>query len=132
MVLLTVGLSRMWELSPLLASLALAWSLQYRSLADRVFEDLDYWSSPLLLLFFFLAGATTDFALLGSAWPVVVVYIVLRAAGKIGGSAIGAWMIRAPRNMRRNLGLCMLPQAGLAVGHALVVTSLFRTSGTSA
>ncbi len=126
MVLLTVGLSRMWELSPLLASLVLG--VVFANIvpsADRVFEDLDYWSSPLLLLFFFLAGATTDFALLRSAWPVVVVYIVLRAVGKIGGSAIGARMIRAPGNVRRNLGLCMLPQAGLAVGHALVVTSLF-------
>lgn len=126
MVLLTVGLSRMWELSPLLASLVLgAVFANVAPSADRVFEDVDYWSSPLLLLFFFLAGATTNFGLLGSAWPVVVVYIVLRAVGKIGGSAVGGWIISAPRNVRRNLGLSMLPQAGLAVGHALVVTSLF-------
>ncbi|MCX6086519.1 MAG: cation:proton antiporter [Caldiserica bacterium] len=126
MVLLTVGLSRVWELSPLLASLVLgAVFANVAPSADRVFEDVDHWSSPLLLLFFFLAGATTDFRLLSSAWPVVLVYILLRAVGKIGGSGIGGWIIRAPRSVRRNLGLSMLPQAGLAIGHALVVTSLF-------
>lgn len=125
-VLLTVGLSRMWELSPLLASLVLgAVFANVAPSADRVFEDLDHWSSPLLLLFFFLAGATTDFRLLRSAWPVVLVYIILRAVGKIGGSGVGGWIIGAPRSVRCNLGLSMLPQAGLAVGHALVVTSLF-------
>jgi len=126
MVLLTVGLSRVWELSPLLASLVLgAVFANVAPSADRVFEDVDHWSSPLLLLFFFLAGATTDFRLLSSAWPVVLVYILLRAVGKIGGSGVGGWIIRAPRSVRRNLGLSMLPQAGLAIGHALVVTSLF-------
>lgn len=126
MVLLTVGLSRVWELSPLLASMVLgAVFANVAPHADRVFEDADHWSSPPLLLFFFLAAATADFGLLKTAWPVVLAYILLRAVGKIGGSGVGGWITGAPRSVRRNLGLSMLPQAGLAIGHALVVTSLF-------
>jgi Kef-type K+ transport system membrane component KefB len=126
MVLLTIGLCRVWQLSPLLASMVLGTVFANMvSDAERVFEDLDHWSDPLLLLFFFLAGATTEFSLLRTAWPLVLVYILLRAGGKVVGSGLGACLIRAPASVGRHLGWAMLPEAGLAIGHALVITSLF-------
>lgn len=126
MVLLVVGLSRTWELSPLLASIVLG--AVFANLSPRseaAFDDIDTWSGPLLLLFFFLAGAATDFGLLKTHWSIVACYIVLRAVGKVVGSGVGAGIIRSPRAVQNLLGLSMLPQAGLAVGHALLVTSLF-------
>ena len=126
MVLLVVGLSRTWELSPLLSCLTLGAVFANMAPApELVFEDIEDWSVPLEVIFFFLAGATANFGLLRRLWPIAAAYVVLRAVGKLLGSRLAAVAVHASPNVRTYLGRAMLPQAGLAVGHALLITSLF-------
>lgn len=52
-------------------------------------------------------------------------YIVGRTAGKIGGSWLGAWLGKAPKVIRNNIGLGLLSQAGVAIGLSLLVSREF-------
>lgn len=47
-------------------------------------------------------------------------YVLLRTAGLVLGAAAGAWWAGAERAVRRWTGLALLPQAGVALGMALV------------
>ena len=52
------------------------------------------------------------------------VYVLCRVAGKILGAWLGGSYSGAGRETRRWMGIAMLPQAGAAMGMALVATNL--------
>jgi CBS domain-containing protein len=84
-------------------------------------------SPPIYTAFFVLAGAHMQFGLI-AGWMVVmvVVYTVLRAGGKIAGSWFGAKVADAPAVVRKYLGICLLPQAGVAIGLAILAGQQFE------
>ncbi len=49
-----------------------------------------------------------------------IVYIVARSAGLIFGGRLGAKIARAPPVVQKHIGWCLLPQAGVALGLALL------------
>ncbi|MHC4334998.1 MAG: CBS domain-containing protein, partial [Planctomycetota bacterium] len=52
-------------------------------------------------------------------------YTIFRAAGKVFGAWFGARYSRAPAAVRRFLGICLLPQAGVAIGLAILASQQF-------
>lgn len=50
----------------------------------------------------------------------IIVFTVCRAAGKVIGSWFGALHSHAPAVVRKYLGICLLPQAGVAIGLAIL------------
>jgi len=54
------------------------------------------------------------------------VYILCRAVGKIIGSWFGARRSGAPAVVRKYLGICLLPQAGVAIGLAILAGQQFN------
>jgi len=50
----------------------------------------------------------------------IAVYILCRAVGKVVGSWFGAKYSGAPVVVRKYLGICLLPQAGVAIGLAIL------------
>ncbi|MHC4266392.1 MAG: CBS domain-containing protein [Planctomycetota bacterium] len=54
-----------------------------------------------------------------------VAYIVFRVFGKVIGSGFGAKYSKAPKVVQKYLGICLLPQAGVAIGLAIVSGQLF-------
>ena len=60
-------------------------------------------------------------SVLGVVGVAGVVYIVARAVGKIGGAWFGALVAGTPARIRRHVGVCLLPQAGVAIGLVLVL-----------
>lgn len=125
-VLLTVGVATAFELSPLVASLAVGATLANLSPESRrLFVALSRTDPPLYVIFFVLAGADLNLALLPSLGVLGVAYVVCRAAGKMIGAWIAARRVEAPAPVRRLLGLSILAQAGLAVGLVLVTRERF-------
>ena len=55
---------------------------------------------------------------------VCVVYILSRSAGKYFGAGLSCRLTRQPKIICDNLGITLLPQAGVALGMALAATSL--------
>lgn len=52
-------------------------------------------------------------------------YFGLRSCGKIGGASLGAILGKAPKNVRNNIGLALLPQVGVALALALSINKEF-------
>jgi len=124
-ILLCVGLARALELSPLITSMAVgATMVNFTSHSGPLFDTLSRADPPFYAIFFVLAGADLDLALVGSLGLAGVVYLVGRAGGKLLGARLGAEWLGMPPVVRRFLGLALMTQAGLAVG--LVITTQRR------
>ncbi len=84
-------------------------------------EDIEW---PFMVIFFVLAGASLEFSTLWDIGLIGIVYVVSRIAGKILGAGFGGRCSRAQGITCRWIGVALLPQAGVAMGMALVATSL--------
>ncbi len=111
-------------LSPLLTNMAAgAVIINISPRNHRLLKNIEPLTPPLYALFFVIAGTELRPDILMEL-PVVVlgvVYILTRAIGKYGGVAAGCLVCRTPAPLTRYLGLCMLPQAGVALGLVLFI-----------
>lgn len=130
-LLLIVGVSMIPDIDPILPAMVLG--ITMANLAPRqsksTFALVEKFSPPIYTGFFVLAGAHMEFGRLG-LWMVImiVVYTLFRAAGKMAGSWFGAKYSGAPAVVRRYLGICLLPQAGVAIGLAILAGRQFNAN----
>ncbi|MBT8124246.1 MAG: cation:proton antiporter [Gammaproteobacteria bacterium] len=78
-----------------------------------------------LIIFFTLAGASLSLESLVSIGLIGIVYIIARVIGKILGGFLGAKISKADKATQNWIGPALLPQAGVAVGMALVASTKF-------
>jgi len=127
-VLLVIGLSIALKVGSILAAMTLGVTMT--NLASRrrqnTFELIEKFAPPIYVLFFVLAGAHLVLGEI-TGWMVVmvVVYLIGRTGGKLLGSWFGARVSRASDVVRRYLGICLLSQAGVAIGLAIISGQLF-------
>lgn len=93
-------------------------------------------TNPILIVFFTLAGTELVIALANNSmgnYGIIIgttlIYIIARSVGKIGGSYLGARMMHSHRNVKKFLGYCLLPQAGVALGMAYQAKTDFGEPG---
>ena len=130
-VLLGSALASIWNLSSLLLCMAIgAVLVNLRKDADELLEITDAWTPPLFMLFFVLSGAELDLAVVPTVGLLGVVYMVARSLGKYFGSFLGATIAKSSPNIRKYLGLTLLPQAGVAIGMAQVALNALPEYGT--
>ena len=114
------------DVSPLLGCMSMGTIYRNVSGDDKLFKQLNYFSPPILLLFFVRSGLSFDLGALfhSSAvggvplLAVGIVYFLVRIAGKYAGAFLGCMAVRKPANVRNYLGLALIPQAGVAIGLA--------------
>ena len=121
------GICAMADVSPLLGCMSMG--TVYINLTDdkRLFQQLNYFNPPILLLFFVRSGVNFDLGALvntsdsiGST-PLVVVgilYFLVRIVGKYIGAFLGCLATKKDGKVRNYLGLALIPQAGVAIGLA--------------
>lgn len=121
------GACALLDLSPLLGCMSIGTVYINISGDDKLFKQLNYFSPPILLLFFVRSGISFDLeALLGtsgtvgtvSLLAVGILYFFVRIAGKYAGSWLGCLLTGKAASVRRYLGLALIPQAGVAIGLA--------------
>ncbi|WP_026895224.1 cation:proton antiporter [Clostridiisalibacter paucivorans] len=128
-ILLLVGLSGMFNLSPLLAAMSLGIMVaNVSSNSRRAFSSLELFSPPIISSFFILAGSRLDIRLLPHIGIIGVAYLLFRIAGKILGAMLGGKLAKAPNIVTKNIGFGLLSQVGVAVGLAIVVSREFSGS----
>lgn len=100
--------------------------------SEELMDKADKWAAPLLVLFFVMSGAELELSVFSSVWVVVIgiVYILARSAGKYFGSSISASFMKCDGNIRRYLGITLLPQAGVALGMSLQAANELGAEGT--
>ena len=127
-VLFVIGLSITLKLGSILAAMTLGVTIANltRRRKENTFELVEKFAPPIYVLFFVLAGAHLVLREI-TGWTIVIVliYLIARTAGKVSGSWFGAKMSKAPEVVRRYLGLCLLSQAGIAIGLAIISSQLF-------
>lgn len=80
---------------------------------------------PFLVLFFVLSGASLKVDNLMVIGWIGAVYIVLRSIGKFGGAWLGGWLVGMDPKKRWWIGMAAQPQAGVALGMALIAGNTF-------
>ncbi len=131
-ILLSTGLSNALHLSLILTNLVAGITLintQQGETSERVGESISSVMPLLFTLFFLLAGAHLKIAALPALGLIGLVYILGRSFGLIGGAWIGSVLGGADNTIKKNLGLGILSQAGVAIGLALYVQRTFSAYG---
>ncbi len=115
------------NLSPLITNMAIGFA--YRNFASKNLNIADYVETltiPLYAMFFILAGTEIRFS--GIDMPFIIlasVYTATRAVGKIGGASLGGILSNASENIKKYVGLGLLPQSGVAIALAYTVQQEF-------
>ncbi len=91
----------------------------------RAFHEIEHVEWPFMVLFFFLAGASLHSDNWWQFGWIAGAYLVLRTVSRIAGGWIGGRLGSAPDSHRRWMGAALMPQAGVAVGMALVAGDHF-------
>ncbi len=121
------GICAVADISPLLGCMAMGTVYINATDDERLFRQLNYFSPPILLLFFVRSGISFDLGSLTSASQSIgtvplllvgVVYFFVRILGKYGGAFLGCHLAGKPPKVRNYLGLALIPQAGVAIGLA--------------
>lgn len=94
--------------------------------SEELMERVERWTVPLNILFFVISGAELDLKILVNPVTLAVgaVYIVARSLGKYCGAYGSCRATKCSNAITKNLGITLLPQAGVALGMALTATAL--------
>ena len=134
-VLLTVGLSMLeFQVGPVHCGFSLLLVCMMTgtifcnicSTSEELMERVESWTVPLNILFFVISGAELDLQVLAQPVTILVgvIYILARSAGKYFGSAASCRLTAQSKPITDNLGITLLPQAGVALGMALTAATL--------
>jgi hypothetical protein len=94
---------------------------------EKLFKQLNYFSPPVLLLFFVRSGmqfklnTLTGASVSAGTVPLIVVsaaYVAVRMIGKYAGAFAGCAATGKRKEIRNYLGLALMPQAGVTIGLA--------------
>lgn len=128
LVFLTAGIGDLLQVSFLLAAIvAGAVVVNTARHHDRPFNEIERIDWPFLAVFFVLGGASFDLQSLQRFAGIIGLYVLLRAVGRLGGGALGS--LAAPYPVRPFISLTLLPQAGVAIGLALLAAERFPEIG---
>jgi Kef-type K+ transport system membrane component KefB/mannitol/fructose-specific phosphotransferase system IIA component (Ntr-type) len=122
-LVLTSGVATAVGISPMLACLALG-AVQTNithtrsHLVDSVFSNFE---PAILTVFFTLAGMHLSLDHLDLAGLLATLYFFARLGGKLLSADLALRAAHATDRVRRNLGLALVPQAGVAIGLVLLI-----------
>jgi len=129
-VFLCSGLAIRFELSHILACMAMGATVSNIARHhERPFHAIEQVEQPFLIVFFLLAGFDFDADQLWTVGLVGVLYVAARSLGLVAGGFLGGTIARAPHSVRSHTGWCLLPQAGVALGLALIVSERYPELG---
>lgn len=135
MLFVFCGICALLEISPLLGCIAMGMVYINITDDDKLYKQLNYFSPPIMLLFFVRSGLNLQIDSLFSptgnsgAVPIILIailYFFVRMVGKYAGAFLGCLTTRIPASTRNYLGLALIPQAGVAIGLAAMAA---RTLG---
>jgi len=95
----------------------------------RPFAAIEGIEWPFMILFFVLSGASLRPGSLLDESLLAVGYVVLRVLGRLAGGWVGARLCGLEGPARQWMGLALLPQAGVALGMALLVAQRLPEAG---
>lgn len=131
LMLLIAGLSMLLGVSELLAAMVAGFVIVNLSPHHEYsFSEIEHIEWPFLVFFFVLAGASVQLDQVPVAAGLVLAYCLLRTLGRALGGWLGArWASRRDGKLPGSIGLALTPQAGVAMGLALLAAERFPGHG---
>ena len=132
-LLLFCGICSLFKQSPLLGGIAIG--MIYTNMCktkdeEKIFAQVNYFMPPIMLVFFVRSGMSLDFSVFTqknnlTAVPFIVIvlaFLVVRFAGKYGGTFVGGLATAQPKETRNYLGFGLIPQASVAIALATMAS----------
>lgn len=120
-IFLSIGICSKFNLSPLLCCMGIgATIVNIAPNTTRIFSVVDKFTPPIFIAFFTIAGVELNISILQKVGVLGIAYIFIRALGKMFGAGIGAKLSNAPSTVQKYLGMTLVPQAGVAIGLAII------------
>ena len=131
-VFLGTSLASLFNLSSLLLCMAIgAVMANFYNDSEKMIDLTEHWTPAIFLLFFVISGAELDLKIIPTVGLLGIGYLVFRSAGKYFGARLGADVVHETPEVRKYLGVALLPQAGVAIGMSQIVVETFNGLGMS-
>ncbi len=129
MIVLGAGMANFLGISLIMTNMALGFIVANRVPDSEPITAVEGIEEVVFNIFFVFSGMHFDATALRTAGILALVLFGVRFAGKYFGTVIGARISRASTEVRKYLGLALVPQAGVALGLALLAKNIFPTLG---
>lgn len=120
LIMALTGLCALLEVSPLLAVMVMSAIFVNRDGDENLYDEINAFTPPLMSAFFVVSGMNMNIASLGTLGIIGVVYFIVRILGKYLGARLGTKLTGQPAPIGDNLGFALIPQAGVAIGLAMM------------
>jgi Kef-type K+ transport system membrane component KefB len=118
---LTAGIAAWLNVSFLIAGMVLGTIIvNFAAHHRRAFHEIEHIQWPFMILFFILAGAALDLSAIAELEALGLAFIGLRVLSRLVGGWMGAGLAGVAPGLRPLYGPALLPQAGVAIGMALL------------
>lgn len=125
-VLVAAGISSLLGLSPILTAIVMGCVVaNFARHHTRPFHAIEGVEWPFMILFFVIAGASLRLDELTHVGWLTLAYLMSRLLGIVAGVFAGAKLARLDDRIGRWLGFALFPQAGVALGMALIAGQHF-------
>jgi len=129
LMLLLTGLSSALEVSSLLSAMVAGTLVaNFAKHHTQSFREIEHIEWPFLVFFFVLSGTTLRLDTLDHTLLIMLAYILFRMAGRLLGGFIGVRLAgkkNPDEQLPGKLGLALTPQAGVAMGMALLAADRY-------
>jgi len=120
LLLAIAGLCAAVDISPLLACMVFSTVYINMTKDKELFRQVEKFTPPILSVFFVVSGMNLDMGSFRGLGIIGVSYFIIRIIGKYIGAYLGCVIVKAPEHIRKNLGLALVPQAGVSIGLAFL------------
>ncbi len=130
MIMLCDGVTELLGISAILANMVAGFIVINKARKREMFLVVEKIEEVIYVMLFVLAGLHFDLSAMKTAGILALLIVLGRYSGKYLGTRAGATISHSSGEVKKYLGLALLPQAGVALGLVLLAKRAFPTFGT--
>jgi len=129
MIMLGDGVAEFLGISAILTNMVAGFIVMNKARKREMFLVVEKIEEVIYAMFFVLAGLHFDLGVVKTAGILAVLIILGRFSGKYFGARAGATIAHAPGEVKKYLGLALLPKAGVTIGLVILAKRAFPALG---
>lgn len=114
------GICAAVDISPLLSCMVFGAIYINLTKDKKLFRQINNFTPPVMSIFFIVSGMNLDIMALGTAGAIGICYFVIRIIGKYLGTYVSCMILGTEKEIKKYMGLALIPQAGVAIGLAFL------------
>ncbi|MEG1778016.1 MAG: cation:proton antiporter, partial [Angelakisella sp.] len=114
------GLCAIFDVSPLLSCMVFGATYINTTHDKELYRQINNFTPPVMSMFFTISGMSLDIKSLSAFGLVGLGYFAVRIIGKYAGAYLGCAVTKTEKSIKNNLGVALIPQAGVAIGLAFL------------